>query len=145
MLFFIFKFIEKSLFLKKDLYLEVNLSLFMRENRKRHNMLYISITAIIGLIIIGTVMYHRLENWTYISSFYFSVATLTTVGYGDLAPTNDISRLFTAVYILVGVTVAIAALTTIGKEYVTVKERSLQSKFNSVMHKMTNSKTAKKK
>ena len=115
----------------------------MAKLNKKKNILYLSFLAIILLLILGTVMYHRLENWTYISSFYFSVATLTTVGYGDLAPTHDISRLFTAGYILIGVTVAIASLSTIGKEYVTVKEKSINRRLNSVVNRVT--KTTKKK
>ena len=38
-----------------------------------------------------------------LDSLYFSVTTLTTVGYGDLVPTNDTSKLFTLIYILAGV------------------------------------------
>ncbi len=67
-----------------------------------------------GLILLGTLVYHYLEGWSWISSFYFSVTTLTTVGYGDLHPTTEISRLFTAVYVLLGVAVAFATLGGIG-------------------------------
>lgn len=55
------------------------------------------------LLAIGTGFYMYIEKWDVIESFYFSVATLTTVGYGDLHPTNDISRLFTSVFVLTGV------------------------------------------
>ena len=33
---------------------------------------------------VGSVFYHFIENWSWIDSIYFSVITLTTVGYGDL-------------------------------------------------------------
>ena len=66
---------------------------------------------------IGTVVFHALEDWTYAESFYFSVVTVTTVGYGDIHPTNDASRMFTAFYVLFGVAVAIAVLGAIGGRY----------------------------
>ena len=44
-----------------------------------------------------------LEGWDVIEAFYFSVTVLTTVGFGDLHPTSDASRLFTAMYMLLGI------------------------------------------
>lgn len=55
------------------------------------------------LIVIGTLFYMWMEGWDVIEAFYFCVATLTTVGYGDLHPTSDPSRLFTAFFALTGV------------------------------------------
>ena len=65
----------------------------------------------------GTVVYHALEHWSWTVSFYFSVCTLTTVGYGDYVPTTDASRLFTAIYVLVGVSILFGALGLIGASY----------------------------
>ena len=51
----------------------------------------------------GTVVYHILEDWGWIDSFYFSAVALTTVGFGDLSPSTDVSKLFTVFYIFSGV------------------------------------------
>jgi hypothetical protein len=83
----------------------------------------VAISSLLGWIGIGTVLFHRLESWTWIQSFYFSVVTISTVGYGDLAPTNDGSRFFTAIYILVGVSIGIAALGLIGSGVIKNRER----------------------
>ena len=85
----------------------------------------ISFTALIVLIAIGTVSFKYLEEWTWNESFYFSVVTLSTVGYGDLHPTNDASRLFAAIYILVGVAIALSALGVIGSSYLRRREEKL--------------------
>jgi hypothetical protein len=88
-----------------------------------------AVSALAGLIFIGTIVYHNLEGWTWVSSFYFSVTTITTVGYGDLHPTTDVSRLFTSVYVLSGVAIALAALGIIGTNYLNViirEERMLR-------------------
>lgn len=69
------------------------------------------------MVIIGTVSYHYIEGWSWIKSLYFVVATLTTVGYGDVHPTTEFSRLFTVFFILFGVTIAVASITVIGGRY----------------------------
>jgi voltage-gated potassium channel len=85
--------------------------------------IFVAFTSLLGWIGIGTVMFHRLESWTWIQSFYFSVVTISTVGYGDFVPTNDASRLFTALFILVGVSIGIAALGLIGSEVIKIREK----------------------
>ena len=79
--------------------------------------LFVALSALIGMIAIGTVVYHSLEGWSWVDSFYFSVCSITTVGYGDLAPTTEGTRLFTAFYVLAGVAVAFTALGVLGANY----------------------------
>lgn len=55
------------------------------------------------MIFAGAVIYHYLEGWDWVDSFYFVVVTLTTIGYGDFAPTKDITKLITIFYGLNGV------------------------------------------
>lgn len=60
------------------------------------------ITLLITLLI-GTLFYRRAEGWSLFDSLYFSVITLSTVGYGDLAPTRIGSKIFTIMYIFMGI------------------------------------------
>ncbi|MCB9261803.1 MAG: two pore domain potassium channel family protein [Flavobacteriales bacterium] len=55
------------------------------------------------VVISGSVFYHFVEGWGWVDSVYFSVVTLTTVGFGDLAPQTDMGKIFTIFYILVGI------------------------------------------
>lgn len=55
------------------------------------------------LLVIGTVVYKFLEGWSWVDSVYFSVIAVTTVGFGDIAPSTDASKIFTVVYVLAGV------------------------------------------
>ena len=68
------------------------------------------------LLVTGTLFYWRAEDWTPFESLYFSVITLTTVGYGDLAPTTNISRAFTMGYVLLGLGVIVALATQIASQ-----------------------------
>jgi hypothetical protein len=54
-------------------------------------------------LIVGTVFYHYVERFSWIDALYFCVITLTTIGYGDIAPKTDVGKLFTILYVLVGV------------------------------------------
>lgn len=47
----------------------------------------------------GTVIYHFVEGWSWLDSLYFSVITLTTIGYGDFSPQTDLGKIFTLLYI----------------------------------------------
>lgn len=51
----------------------------------------------------GTIVYHFVEGWRWLDSLYFSIITLTTVGYGDLSPQTDFGKIFTIIYILTGI------------------------------------------
>jgi voltage-gated potassium channel len=74
-----------------------------------------------ALVLTGTLFYWRFEDWTIIESLYFCIVTLTTVGYGDFAPTSTGTQIFTIVYILTGFGVLVALLTSVAQEYLKLK------------------------
>ncbi len=51
----------------------------------------------------GMLFYHEVEGWGWLDAAYFCVVTVATVGYGDIHPTTPYGRLFTIVYIILGV------------------------------------------
>lgn len=59
----------------------------------------------IGLLVGATVIYRLLEGWSWVDSLYFSVVAVTTVGFGDITPSTDASKLFTVVYVLAGISI----------------------------------------
>ena len=59
----------------------------------------------VALVAFGTVVYQTLEDWSWVDSFYFSVVTVTTVGFGDITPTTDGAKLFTVLYIIMGISI----------------------------------------
>ncbi|MDP7180405.1 MAG: potassium channel family protein [Candidatus Woesearchaeota archaeon] len=83
-------------------------------NEPIHFKVSVAIFITIVLISAGTIVYHDLEKWSYVDSVYFSVTTLTTVGYGDMHPTNDMSKIFTVIYILFGVSIVFYLFSAIG-------------------------------
>ena len=51
------------------------------------------------ILVLGTVVYHYVEGWSWVDAFYFSAVAGSTVGFGDLSPTTNGSKLFTVLYI----------------------------------------------
>ena len=58
-----------------------------------------------GFLGIGTAFYTFSAGWSPLNALYFSVVTLTTVGYGDLAPESDFDKCFTVGFVLCGIAI----------------------------------------
>lgn len=67
----------------------------------------LALGVVIGCLAIGTVTVHFLEDINWVDSFYLSVTSVTTVGYGDYAFTTLTGRCFAIIWLLVS-TLAVA-------------------------------------
>jgi len=65
--------------------------------------LAIAIIVLLSMLLMGTIGFHYLEGWGFLESFYATVVTLSTVGYGDFLPRSKEGMLFTVFLIVVGV------------------------------------------
>jgi len=79
------------------------------KNRTSLRMGVIAVGCAIGL---GTVVFHLIEGWSILDSLYVTAQTVTTVGFGDLAPRTIRGRAFATVFMLVGVGIVLYALTS---------------------------------
>lgn len=71
----------------------------------------------IFILFLGMMSYHYLEGWDYVDSLYFSIITLTTIGYGDFSPQTTEGKLFTIFYIILGVGMILAFINTVYNHY----------------------------
>lgn len=79
---------------------------------KEFRALLVWVVIVIG---IGTVFYARVEGWRILDALYFTIITLTTVGYGDFAPKTDAGKIFTMVYIFVGISLISGFIILLGE------------------------------
>ena len=73
----------------------------------------IVLAAVLAAIALGTVVFHLIEGWSILDSLYVTVQTVTTVGFGDLAPSTVPGRVFATVFMMVGVGIVLYSLTSI--------------------------------
>jgi len=64
-----------------------------------------------GLTIGGAAFDGAVEGLSWIDGFYFTVVTLTTVGYGDISSATTLGKVFTTVYPLIGAGVIVSLVT----------------------------------
>jgi hypothetical protein len=58
-----------------------------------------------------------MEGWSVLDSIYFCVTTVATVGYGDVVPSRDASKLFTSFFAVLGVVIMGSALAHVVMEF----------------------------
>ena len=76
----------------------------------------------------GAAVYTYLEGWRYLDALYFSAITLTTIGYGDFSPQTDGGKIFTIIYIGIGVGLILSFINTVYNHF--QKTRKIYGKKN---------------
>lgn len=71
------------------------------------------LTFTIGIVLWASVFYRYVEGWSWLDSIYFSVVTISTVGFGDFSPETAAGKIFTMFYIVIGLGIFVTAVTTV--------------------------------
>ena len=70
--------------------------------------------ATLSMLLVGSVLFYtQEEGWSIVDALYFSVMTMSTIGYGDLTPTTVTSKIFTIVFAVLSIGVFVAIVTKI--------------------------------
>ena len=85
------------------------------EKRLLYNRFLVSSFVFMLLILTGAFIYHTFEGWTYFNSVYFTIITVTTIGYGDMFPVTFGGKLFTMFFPLIGIGMGLYIFTVTGK------------------------------
>ena len=81
--------------------------------------LFIFVCFIIG----STIMFHKLEGWSWGLSVYVCIVVLTTVGFGDVAPVTVGGKIFTILYIFMSFTIVLSCVALVFAAIGTQTER----------------------
>jgi len=80
------------------------------------------ITVIAG----GTAFFHYVEGWSWLDSYFFTVITLSTVGYGNLVPVTAIGMIGTTILIMIGLGIFAVAIQQFGFYAVRRRENKIR-------------------
>ncbi len=59
--------------------------------------------AAVTMLAGSTVFFRYQEGWSWIDAWFFTVTTVSTVGYGDLVPATPLGKLATTALIFIGI------------------------------------------
>lgn len=94
----------------------------------KHKIVVFLFTVLTTVIIMGTIMYlvEGPENgFTSIPrSIYWSIVTMTTVGYGDIAPRTDLGQVFASILMILGYGVIAVPTGIVSAEMVSMKGKT---------------------
>lgn len=91
-------------------------------------------TLTASLLVVGTLVFNRVEGWSYLDSFYFSAITVATVGYGDFSPHTDVGKLLTVFYIFCGIGLLVALLTRFAEALIQSERENQERLHSHLMH-----------
>ena len=63
------------------------------------------------VVCIGTTGFMVIEKLSFLDSLYFTIATIATVGYGDIYPVTSAGKIFVIVIIVIGIGTFLAMVT----------------------------------
>ncbi|MCR8549694.1 potassium channel family protein [Salipiger sp. P9] len=72
------------------------------------------VATVLGIIALGTVYFRLVEGWSWLDSYFFTVVTLSTVGYGNHIPITVAGKIGTTVFILLGLGIFAVAVQQFG-------------------------------
>ena len=76
-------------------------------------------------------IYCMVEGWNYLDSIYFTVVTLTTIGYGDIAPITNAGKILTIFASFFGIAMVFYMISVIGSYLFERKLRKLGVEMDS--------------
>jgi len=73
----------------------------------------------IFLVLFGSGLFMIIEGWSFVDALYFTVSTITTVGYGDFVPTQTSSKILATIYMILmvpGLLISIGVVSEVVQE-----------------------------
>jgi len=69
-------------------------------NFRLFSKIYLALVILILIIVGSTISYRLIEGWSWLDSFYQTIITVSTVGFGEVHPLTDNGKLYTAFLII---------------------------------------------
>ena len=100
--------------------------------------IYVAVMLVSLLLLIGVIGFKFISGYSWIDAIYMTVITITTVGFGEVKPLDDFSKIFTvflilASVIIVGFAISIITEFILSKNNIEeLKRKRMQKKIDSL-------------
>jgi len=72
----------------------------------------VTLLLLVAVVLVATAVYMAIEGWPFLTALIFTLATITTVGYGNVYPSHAAGEIFTAGLMTVALAAVVVALST---------------------------------
>ena len=72
-------------------------------------------TTLFSITLIGTIGYMMIEGWSFLDSFYMTLITVSTIGYGETHKLTEAGRVFTSLFIMAGLGASLYTFSKMGQ------------------------------
>ena len=79
--------------------------------------IYVAVFLVLAMLVTGIVGFRIFAHYTWVDSIYMTIITISTVGFGEVAPLNENAKIFTVVLILTSI-VALGFAVSVITEYI---------------------------
>ncbi len=97
--------------------------------------IYTAVFLLVVIMLIGVFGYVMISGYSWVDALYMTVITMTTVGFGEVVPLDDQSKIFTIFLILASVIIVGYALSII-TEYILSKSNAEELKHKKMQKKI---------
>ena len=98
--------------------------------------IYTAIALLLMILLIGILGFRILSHYSWVDALYMTIITITTVGFGEVQPLDEVSKIFTVFLIVTSVIILGYALSII-TEYILsknnfeeLKQKKMQKKID---------------
>lgn len=101
----------------------IRMSIILWRKTEVRGLLWVTLLILLS----GTWFYYQFEPTitTWVDAYYFTVITLTSIGYGDFSPTTPLTKVFTTFYVFAGLGIIAGLVGLVGT---TVVEEANQNR-----------------
>ncbi|AXO81470.1 potassium channel protein [Olleya aquimaris] len=100
--------------------------------------IYTAISLLLLLLLVGVLGFRMMSNYSWVDALYMTVITITTVGFGEVQPLDDVAKIFTIFLILNSVVILGYALSVITEFILSksnleeLKQKKMQKKIDAL-------------
>ena len=88
------------------------------------------VMGVVGTYLISQYGGFNIKNMSIVDAAYFTIVTMSTVGYGDITPVSPIAKVFVILLIVIGLSIFLSLITLISGEFMSERLEKLSNRIS---------------